>query len=119
MELFAINIVSHPQYLATVSDACFDLAYANNLAETNTGHLVNSRTMFNDSMAVYTLLLNMPDEGIQVQTGLDSRSVSSQMELKFTGLRAIAPGASANCFVVVSCTQEVRIGQGLSIAVAH
>ena len=97
----------------------FDLAYANNLAETNTGHLVNSRTMFNDSMAVYTLLLNMPDEGIQVQTGLDSRSVSSQMELKFTGLRAIAAGASANCFVVVSCTQEVRIGQGLSIAVAH
>jgi len=74
--------------------------------------------MFNDSMAVYSLLLNMPDEGVQVQTGLDSRSVSSQMELKFTGLN-IPAGESANCFAVACVTQEVRIGQGLSIAVAH
>ena len=115
---WSINGVSHPQYLAPVSDACFDLSYASNIAETNTGHLVNSRTMFNDSMAVYSLLLNLPDEGIQVQTGLDSRSVSSQAELKFTGLN-IPAGESANILAVACVTQEVRIGQGLSIAVAH
>ena len=115
---WVVNGVAHNQYLAGVSDAAFDLAYANNLAETNTGHLVNSRAMFNDSMGVFTLLLNMPDEGIQVQTGLDSRAVSSQMELKFTGLN-IPAQESVNCFVVACCTQEVRIGQGLSLAVAH
>ena len=115
---WSCNAVAHPQYLAPVSDACFDLSYSSNIQETNTGHLCNSRTMFNDSMAVFTLPLNMPDEGVQVQTGLDSRGVSSQMELKFTGLN-IPAGESANCFVVACCTQELRIGQGLSLAVAH
>ena len=115
---WVVNGVAHNQYQAAVSDAAFDLSYANNLGETNTGHLVNSRVMFNDSMGVFTLLLNMPDESIQVQTGLDSRSVSSQMELKFTGLN-IPAGNSVNCFVVACVTQEVRIGQGLSLAVAH
>ena len=114
---FVINGVAHPQYQASVSDACFDLSYASNIAETNSGHLVNSRTMFNDSFGVFTLLLNLPDEGMQCQTGLDSRSVSSQLELKFTGLN-IPAGESANCFVVASCTQEIRIGLGLSVAVA-
>ena len=77
---WVVNGVAHNQYLAGVSDAPFDLSYANNLAETNTGHLVNSRTMFNDAMGVFSLLRNMPDDGIQVQTGLREKGHGSKFE---------------------------------------
>ena len=114
-----VNGIQYPQHQATVSNAAFDLAYSNNLAETNTGNLVNSRDMFVDSHGVFTLLLNLPDEGIQLQSGMDARGVSSQMQLAFTGINQPGNGETLNCFVVACCTQEIRIGQGLSIAVAH
>ena len=112
--------MSHPQYLAGVSDACYDLSYANNLHEGSTGHQVSSRLMFNDSCAIFTLLLDKPDEPVSIQSGADARGVSSQFDVRFTGLDLAGAGlASVNAFAVACCNQEVRIGQGLSIAVAH
>ena len=117
---FTYNGVSHPQYLAGVSDACYDLSYANNLHEGSTGHQVSSRLMFNDSCAIFTLLLDKPDEPVSIQSGADSRGVSSQFDVRFTGLDLAGAGlASVNAFAVACCNQEVRIGQGLSVAVAH
>ena len=112
-----MNGVQHPQYLAGVSDAAFDLSYASNLNGTNTGHQVSSREQFNDNSAIFTLLLNMPDEGIALQSGLDSRGVSSQMELRLSGL-TIPGGETLNCFIAAECTQEVRLGVGLAVAVS-
>lgn len=114
---WSVNGVQHPQYLAAVSDAAFDLSYASDLNKTNTGHQVSSREQFNDNSAIFTLLLNMPDEGIALQSGLDSRGVSSQMELRLSGL-TIPAGETLNCFIAAECTQEVRLGAGLAVAVS-
>ena len=114
---WSVNGVQHPQYLAAVSDAAYDLSYASNLNGTNTGHQVSSREQFNDNSAIFTLLLNMPDEGIALQSGLDSRGVSSQMELRLSGL-TIPGGETLNCFIAAECTQEVRLGAGLAVAVS-
>ena len=111
------NGVAHPQYLASVSDACFDLSYTNNRDHSNTGCLVTSREQFNDSHAVFTCQLGLSDESISLCSGLDSRGVSSQLEIKFTGLNVPAD-ASLQCFVVCECSSEIRIGNGLSVALA-
>ena len=113
-----LNNVSSPQYLATCSDALFDLAgYANNLQASNTGPLCTSRQQFNTSHGVFTLVCNCPDEPISLASGYDMRGQNAQIQFQVQG-QSIPSSKSYQCFVTAEVTQEIRVGLGGQVAVS-
>lgn len=112
-----VNNVQIPQYRAKSSDAMWDLAYGWAKQTGQSGNLCTSRKHWHENCAIFTCVLNLPEEGIALMSGYDSRGSNSQFSFDVSGL--VLGGLSIHSFVIAECTQELRVGAGLSLAVSH
>ena len=113
-----INNVQIPQFRAHCSNAMFDLAYGWAKHTGHLGNLVCSRDQWHDNCAVFTCILNLPEEPVSLMSGYDSRGSNSQFSFDVAGLDLLGQSA-IHSFVIAECTQELRVGAGLSLAVSH
>ena len=69
-----VNNVRYPQYDANILEAAADLSYLTDQTERDgKGHMVTSLQDFNSGKCVVPLILNMPGQALNVQSGYDSR----------------------------------------------
>jgi len=136
---YKINSVMHPQYECHERDAIWDCSYGqDNVNGPNAGNQLESRGKWFEDKAIFPLNLNLTDGPLQLMSGYDSRGHSSFVEFNIRGLTHNAAatggnyiytyGSEKNCSVfpnglstttVVETTSELRIGAGLSLAVAR
>lgn len=144
---YKINSVQHPQYEATARDAMFDISYGSDkIDEPRAGNQVQTRLDWFEGNAVFPCILNLTDGPLQLMSGYDSRGHSSFIEFnvknlqadkytyahmdkndeiidvthKITSLKPATPQHSALSITsVIETTAELRIGAGLSMAIAR
>ena len=138
---YKINSVQHPQFAATARDAMWDCAYSHdNTDGPNAGHRITSREDWFERSAIFPLCLNLTDGPLQLMSGYDSRGHSSFVEFNVNGLDPTqylfmggstysgvgAGGAKTALYkdgisisTIIETTSEMRVGAGLSIAVAR
>ena len=123
---YTVNNVQHPQYQADVLDAASDLIMLTDQhGLAGRGNMVTSLTDFHDGKAVFPLVLNMPSNGVAVQSGYNSRGNNSQFSFSVTG-QTLPPAdaatqvtAALSTLVVVETTAQLRIGGAKQIAVSY
>ena len=87
--------------------------------------MVTSLTHFNNGMAVFPLVLNMPGQPLNVMSGYDSRRNSTQIEFIVKGqVPPVADNdsgvtASISTFVVLETTAQLRISAGRQTSVQY
>ena len=122
---WSVNNVKMPQYRAGVMDALFDLAYTNDkVHDGSPGNMVTSLAQYNDGMFVLPLTLCHPGEGLNVQSGYNSKGINTMLTLEIQG--QTPPTASADSgetnalssYVLVETTAQLRIGLGKNLGVA-
>ena len=107
-------------------DAVHDLSYITDKVHASSpGHMCTSLTHFNQGMAVFPLVLNMPGQPLNVMSGYDSRGNSTQIEFIVKGQvppvadPATGTTASISTFVVLETTAQLRISAGRQTSVQY
>ena len=143
---YKVNSVMHPQYECHERDAIWDTAYGQDYVNgPNAGNQIESRAAWFESKAIFPLNLNLTDGPLQLMSGYDSRGHSSFVEFNINGLThscndsdctnhyqyTLAPSGRADSkelalfphglstTTIVETTSELRVGAGLSLAVAR
>mgnify|MGYP003323002901 CR=1 FL=1 len=128
---YKVNSVMHPQYECHERDAIWDCSYGqDNVNGPNGGNQIESRADWFENKAIFPLNLNLTDGPLQLMSGYDSRGHSSFLEFNVNGLEMdkyqYYTGTAKDMFpkgvtatTVVETTSELRIGAGLSLAVAR
>ncbi len=135
---YKINSVMHPQYQATARDAIWDMAYSHDFVDGHhAGTQITSRQVWADSAAIFPSCQNLTDGPLQLMSGYDSRGHSSFIEFNISGLHPTnyykmklnaagtaydeAEPAITNLTTtsVLETSSELRVGQGLSLAVSR
>ena len=128
---YKVNSVMHPQYECHERDAIWDCSYGqDNVNGPNGGNQIESRADWFENKAIFPLNLNLTDGPLQLMSGYDSRGHSSFLEFNVNGLATenyqYYTGSAKDMFkkgvtatTVVETTSELRIGAGLSLAVAR
>ena len=141
---YKVNSVMHPQYECHERDAIWDTAYGqDNVNGPNAGNQIESRAAWFEHKAIFPLNLNLTDGPLQLMSGYDSRGHSSFVEFNINGLThgcmdsdctnnyqyTMKPGGGEDDLAmfphglttttIVETTSELRVGAGLSLAVAR
>ena len=121
-----VNNVRYPQYSADVLEAAADLSYlTDTLDRSDKGHMVTSLQDFNSGKCVLPLVLNMPGQALNVQSGYDSRGSNSTFSLEVSGqvMPTADPDeqtvANISTFVVAETTAKMLISGSRQISVEY
>jgi len=111
---FSLNNVAWPQYRMRVSDALYNLAYAEDVSRRD-GLIVQSRLAAHEAYGVFVCPLSLTDEGVGLASGYDCRGVNSTFRFDCQGLVA---GDKA-VFAVAEVTKTLVIGPGQQLSIMH
>jgi len=120
---FSVNSVRYPQYQATIIDAAANAAYVQNKVGLDAGHLITSKSAYENGKFVDKLILNMPTrKGVAIKSGYDSRGLNTQLNYQVQGMTvpAATPTGSqetgilsAGCVVSTTATLNIMLGRDL------
>jgi len=124
------NNIQQPQYLQDIMGCLCNVGYGQNkVGMDGEGTMVSSRESFNDGRFLATTLYSHPTRyGVGVKSGADSRGINSSLTYETQG-QLIPPAGnpavfpldqhsgSAETFVVVECTSEIRCGIGKDVTI--
>ena len=123
---WTIASVRYPQYDATILDAAADLSLMTDQVDTHSrGHMVTSLTHMNQGCCILPLVLNVPGQGLNTSSGMNSKGSSTQMSLEVTGqvppTAAAASGTTAaiSTFVVIETTAQLRISGNKQVGISY
>jgi hypothetical protein len=123
---YQVNNVQHPQYPADVLDATSDLIMLTDQhSMAGRGNMISSLADFGAGKCILPLVLNMPSNGVAVQSGYNSRGNNTQFSVSITGqtLPAVDDDsqvtAALSTLVIVQTTAQLRIGGAKQISVSY
>jgi hypothetical protein len=123
---YSVNNVQHPQYQADVLDAASDLIMLTDQhSSAGRGNMISSLQDFGDGKCILPVILNMPSNGVAVQSGYNSRGNNTQFSVSITGQTLPAANADSqvtaalSTLVIVETTAQLRIGGAKQVAVSY
>jgi hypothetical protein len=123
---YQVNNVQHKQYPADVLDATSDLIMLTDQhGMSGRGNMISSLADFGAGKCILPLVLNMPSNGVAVQSGYNSRGNNTQFSVSITGqtLPAVDDDsqvtAALSTLVIVQTTAQLRIGGAKQISVSY
>ena len=120
---FSINNVYHPQYLASEIEGLAQLVMCENKAGFDkdiTGNLISSFQEYRYNKFMVGVRLNHPIDGETRNafvSGFDSRGTNAQLLWQVQNINGLAGGTVYSAYILVNCTNSLRIGVGRAIEV--
>ena len=117
--------VSYPQYDADILDAASDLSLVTNQVHAHSrGHMVTGLNEFNNGKCIIPLILNMPGQGLNVASGMNTKGSNTHFSFDVKG--QVAPTADAtsqvsnqlSTLVIGETTAQMRIMGARSVTVS-
>ena len=122
---FTAAQVSYPQFDADILDAASDISLVTNQVHTHDrGHMITGLNEFNNGKCIIPLVLNMPGQGINVASGMNTKGSNTQFSFEVKGQTVPTANAASqvteqlSTLVICETTAQMRILGAKSVAVS-